>query len=233
MNYLTRYATLASHRARSKRAKLFRREFAIRPDTKVLDLGSETGEYIANVLADTNFDPKNIYIADIDPDAVAEGARRFGFTPVCIDESGNLPFPDLFFDVVHCSSVIEHVTIPKEAVWRIRSGRIFRKASMDAQERFSQEIIRIAKQYYVQTPNKWFPIESHSWLPLIGWLPRRMQVPLLRMANKFWIKKTLPDWHLLGPTEMSSLFENSLVVKERVFGLVKSVTALKKVDGLT
>ena len=60
-----------------------------------------------------------------------------------------------------------------------------------------------------------------------------MQVPLLRMANKFWIKKTLPDWHLLGPTEMSSLFENSLVVKERVFGLVKSVTALKKVDGLT
>jgi len=229
MNYLARYVTRYSQRARSKRASLFRQEFVIHSDTKVLDLGSETGEHIANVLTETNFIPRNIYIADIDSGAVAEGARRFGFTPVVIDESGKLPFPDQFFDIVYCSSVIEHVTISKNVVWQIRSGRKFKKMSTEAQTRFSQEINRIGKQYYVQTPNKWFPIESHSWLPVVGWLPRRLQVPLLRFTNLFWIKKAVPDWNLLGARDLSILFENSQVEKEKIFGLVKSVTALKKI----
>lgn len=228
---IARWATRYSQRARAKRAALFRQEFEVHANTKVLDLGSEVGESIANVLAGVDFDPKNIYIADIDAEAIAEGSRRFGFTPVLINESGSLPFPDQFFDIVHCSSVIEHVTVPKWTVWQNRSGRKFRKVSADAQRSFSQEIIRVSKQYYVQTPNKWFPIESHSWLPFIGWLPRRMQIPLLRFTNKFWIKKTAPDWNLLGAGDLSRLFENSPVIKERCFGLVKSVAALKKLNG--
>jgi SAM-dependent methyltransferase len=227
MNFIARYALNFSQKARGKRAEVFRQLFTVGPDTKLLDLGSEVGEHIAKLVADTAIIPANVYIADIDADAVAEGARRFGFTPVVINESGRLPFPDGYFDVVHCSSVVEHVTIPKADIWSLRSGREFRRRSEEAQAKFAQEIKRVGRQYYVQTPDKWFPVESHSWLPFVGWLPRRVLIPVLRLTNSFWVKKTSPDWHLLDARELSGLFEGGSVVREKSFGMVKSITACK------
>src|ERR1700751_3313105 len=157
MNILMRAATTYSKGARARRAEVFRQLFTIHANTKVLDLGSETGRYIAQVLTGSGIKPENVYLADIDRDAVAEGSRRFGFTPVVIDEFSPLPFPDKFFDVVHCSSVLEHVTVPKSDVWAVNSGRKFRRLSIDAQRAFAQEIKRLGGQYYVQTPNRWFP----------------------------------------------------------------------------
>ena len=227
MNFIARYARSYSQRARAKRAEVFRQRFVISADTKLLDLGSEVGAHIADIVAGTDIKPANVYIADIDADAVAEGSRRFGFTPVVINESGRLPFPDGFFDIVHCSSVVEHVTVPKADVWSLRSGREFRHRSEDAQAEFAREIKRVGRQYYVQTPDKWFPVESHSWLPFIGWLPRRLLIPVLKLTNSFWVKQTAPDWNLLDARKLSHLFEGRPVIKERSFGLVKSVTACK------
>lgn len=56
---------------------------------------------------------KSVYIADIDVELVEKGSRKYGFVPVIISESGALSFEDKFFDIVYCSSVIEHVTIIK------------------------------------------------------------------------------------------------------------------------
>lgn len=228
LQLLLRVATAYSERARTRRAEVFRQLFQVQPDTKVLDLGSETGRHIHAVLAGSGIKPENVYIADIDSEAVAEGAERFGFTPVVIPESGQLPFPDRYFDIVHCSSVIEHVTVPKADVWIIRSGKDFRRLSMAAQYNFAQEIARLGRQYYVQTPNKWFPIESHSWLPFFGWLPRRVLVRFLRITNVIWVKGTAPDWNLLDEKNLSRLFGAGVtIIKERSFGMVKSITALK------
>ena len=179
------------------------------------------------LLAGTSITPRNVYIADIDPDAVARGAEIHGFTPVVINESGRLPFADGFFDIVHCSSVVEHVTVPKSDMWNIRSGREFRALSEAAQQKFADEIMRVGKQYYVQTPDRWFPVESHSWLPFLGWLPRRALIPVLHFSNSFWIKKTCPDWHLLDARQLSELFAGRPVIKERSLGMVKSITAVK------
>jgi SAM-dependent methyltransferase len=227
MNFLVRAATNFSRRARARRAEVFRQLFTINANTKVLDLGSETGQYIEKVLKGTGIEPKNVYIADLNRDAVTEGSQRFGFTPVVIHESGALPFPDGFFDVVHCSSVIEHVTVRKSDVWKVRSGKEFRKSSSAAKRDFAQEVKRLGKQYYVQTPNRWFPLESHSWLPFLGWLPRRLLIPVLRTTNAFWVKKTAPDWNLLGAKALAQLFDDGVILKERSFGMVKSVTACK------
>jgi SAM-dependent methyltransferase len=230
MNILVRAAAAYSQRARDRRAEVFRQQFIVDANTKVLDLGSEAGHHIRNVLRQSNIESKNVYIADIDPAAVAEGNRLYGFTPVVIDESGALPFPDKFFDVVHCSSVIEHVTVPKSRVWTLHSGEEFRRLSNEAQSNVAREIERVGKQYFVQTPNKWFPIESHSWLPFIGWLPRPLLIRVLRLTNKFWVKKTSPDWNLLDASALARLFEDATVISERSLGMVKSVTALKSVQ---
>ena len=64
-----------------------------------------------------------------------------------------LPFADGAFDVVHSNAVIEHV-----------GGR-------DRQEAFVREALRVGRRVFLTTPNRWFPIEVHTRLPLVHWLP--------------------------------------------------------------
>jgi SAM-dependent methyltransferase len=185
MNLIIKLFSAFSKNAREKRATVFRKSFLIDENTKILDLGSDTGSNIQAVLQGTPFNPKNIYIADINSSAIGKGANTYGFVPVLINESEQLPFDDGAFDIVYSSSVIEHVTVPKEHVWSLYSGKEFRDKSFNRQKVFANEIKRLGKQYFVQTPYKHFPIESHSWLPFFSWLPRRMQIPTLRITNMF------------------------------------------------
>jgi SAM-dependent methyltransferase len=215
-----------SARSRERRARIFRNLFSLDQDTKILDLGSETGANIKAVLEGTPVRPRNVYIADIDAQSVALGSREFGFTPVVIGEAEALPFPDGFFDIVYCSSVIEHVTVSKNVIWELRSGREFQAVARKRQKAFADEIRRLGKGYFVQTPNRHFPIESHTWLPFIAWLPRWLLIPALRLTNRFWVKASSPDFHLLDRKELTQLFDGARIVEERVFGLTKSLIAV-------
>ncbi len=223
---ITGWVNAASARARAGRAALFRRQFVLDEKTTILDLGSETGANIRAVLQGTAVRPENVHIADIDARRVAEGQRRYGFTPVVIGETGTLPFPDQYFQIVYCSSVIEHVTVAKEQVWRLRNGKVFKRLAREHQRAFAAEIRRLGRQYFVQTPNIGFPIESHSWLPMIGYLPRSLQVPVLRVTNRLWVKRTAPDWCLFNRLELSELFPEARIVNEKSFGLTKSLMAV-------
>lgn len=227
MNPLSKLIWSFSAQARKKRAELFRRYFSVDENTKILDLGSETGANIFNVLQSTNYQPQNVYIADIDARAVNEGNRRYGFNGVLIDETGNLPFSDEFFDIVYCSSVIEHTTVPKSAIWNLKNHAAFRAAAWKRQTIFAREITRLGKQYFVQTPARSFPIESHTWLPLVGYLPRQVFLPILRTSNRFWIKQAEPDFNLLNEKDMKELFPNAEIICEKKLGLTKSVMAVK------
>jgi hypothetical protein len=80
----------------------------------------------------------------------------------------------------------------------------------------------------VQTPYKYFPIESHTWLPLVGFLPRVALIPVLKITNLVWIKKTSPDWHLLNKKQMWLLFPDANeIVTDKLFGLVKSIMVIR------
>lgn len=144
--------------------------------------------------------------------------------------SGKLPFAARQFDLVFCSSVIEHVTGPKDQMIATTDGDEFRRRAWQHQLAFAAEVRRVARRYYVQTPHRHFAIESHSWLPgAIVALPRPTQIRLLKRVNdsQLWPKSTLPDWNLLTPREMQELFPDSEVVIERSFGLPKSIMAVK------
>ena len=74
-----------------------------------------------------------------------------------------LPFADSSFDVVHSSAVLEHV------------------GSAENQRGFIAELARVARRAaFLTTPNRWFPVEFHSLLPLVHWLPRPWFRRLLR-----------------------------------------------------
>lgn len=218
-------------RARDQRARLFLQRITLEPQMRVLDLGSGDGSHVSSLLAGSPIHSESIFIADIDRAAVQRGYHKFGFTPVFLEESApRLPFPDNYFDVVFCSSVIEHVTLPKKEVWSIRSSSEFQRRAWRRQREFAGEVQRISKQFFVQTPNRYFPIESHTWLPFIAWLPRPWLLSTLSLTNRIWIKKTGADWCLLDKRQLAELFPAATILEEKFFGFTKSVIAIQGFD---
>ncbi len=216
-----------SRKARDKRKAFFLSRFEIDRNTKILDLGSENGAYLNQLLANTQVDPKNVYIADIDREAVNKGSLLFGYNAVHLGEAQMLPFTDKYFDIIFCSSVIEHVTIPKKRLWEPIPDAEFKQLSLKRQCEFASEIKRVGRQYFVQTPYKGFLIESHTWLPFVGWFPRGLQLLVIKYSNRFWVKSTQPDWNLLDKNELMGLFDGAILFQEQFLGMTKSIIAIK------
>lgn len=227
MNPIRKAFERLSASARADRARLFRECFDLDIYTKVLDLGSEDGTNIASILEGTEVRPANVFIADIDREALERGKERFGFSPAYIKEGERLPFDERYFDIVYCSSVIEHVTGPKARIWEIKSDREFRSRAWERQTAFAADIQRVGRQYFVQTPCRSFPIESHTWLPLVGILPRWILIPVMKAANAVWIKRSIPDFNLLSPLEMQKLFPEARIELETRSGMTKSIMAIR------
>jgi SAM-dependent methyltransferase len=113
------------------------------------------------------------------------------------DASQGLPFADAQFDLVYCSSVIEHVPRPRRAA-------------------FAAEARRVGRGWFVQTPAYSFPVEPHALLPFAHWLPSRVR-------RSYWRLGAAGAWEeieLLGRAEMEALFGPAL--PERAGPLVKS-----------
>ncbi len=204
---------------------MFRDAFNIGPETKILDLGGGTGGHIASILDG----PADVTVADISESDLAQAARR-GFSTVQLEgDEDVMPFEDDTFDVVFCSSVIEHVTGPKEDMRWMTDDRKFNENADRYQGQFAAELRRIGKGYFVQTPYKYFIVESHSWLPVfIVMMPRWLMVPTIRFTNRFWPKGTRPDFRLYTRKQMREQFPDSEIDSERVLGMTKSLIAVKK-----
>jgi SAM-dependent methyltransferase len=214
-----------STRSRKNRGRLFIRYMEPTSRDKILDLGSGTGSHLSSIIPFR----ENIYIADINQYQLVYGEEKYGYKPVQIDESGRLPFSNQFFDIVFCSSVIEHVTAPKREVHKYKTHDTFYNDSIQSQQVFANEIQRVGKRYFVQTPSKYFLIESHTWMPvLIVLLPRIWQIKLIDFLNLWWPKKTTPDWNLLTTYDMQRLFPNAEIVHEKLLGVTKSIMAIKR-----
>lgn len=182
---LARIASPLAARARRRRHERFFTLAGLRPDARVLDLGCGR---IGLRAAEPNLD-----ITGVDLIERPDYPGPF----VCADASEGLPFSDDEFDLVYCSSVIEHVPPERRAA-------------------FASELRRVGSGWFVQTPAFSFPIEPHSLLPFAHWLQPRLRKP-------YWRLGAAGDWEdirLLRRAEMEELFGPALA--ERVGPLVKS-----------
>jgi len=131
-------------------------------------------------------------------------------------DARNLKVEDSSFDVVFSNSVIEHV------------------GSYEDQSRMAEEVSRVGKCYFVQTPNKCFPLEPHFLFPFFQFIPMKIQVLLLQNFNLGWFEKT-PDAikareivesiRLLSRREFVALFPKARIYEEKIFGITKSFVA--------
>ena len=125
-------------------------------------------------------------------------------------------FSDGQFDIVFSNSMIEHMP------------------SFADQQRCAQEMKRVGLRYFVQTPNRYFPIEPHFLYPYFQFYPAWLKAFLLRWVNIGWYPvaswedavETSGSVRLLTKRDMQRLFPGAAIVDEKFFGLVKSFTAL-------
>lgn len=212
-----------SKRARAKRKALFIRYMNPCEENIILDLGSEDGRYISSIIPFR----KNVFISDISYKFLKVGKEKYKFKGILLPDDGCMPFDDKSFDIVHCSSVIEHVTVKKNKIYKYKTWNDFRTDAFENQKQFANEIRRIAKNYFIQTPNKYFIIESHTLLPLTNLLSRKILMFFIPLLNKFWIKKTSLDWNLLSKKEFEELFPEAKIIKEKFLFMTKSLIAIK------
>jgi hypothetical protein len=136
---------------------------------------------------------------NLDSDAASTGLR-------VVADGCALPFSNEAFDIAFSNSVIEHL------------------GSHAAQVRFANEFRRVGRRYFLQTPNKWFPIEPHYLFPMFQFLPVRLQRWLHTHFDVGTFKKTDPfgTIRLMTRAELSSLFPEAKLVPERLGPFVKS-----------
>jgi ubiquinone/menaquinone biosynthesis C-methylase UbiE len=209
---------------KEQRVKLFIEKLGLGPDDQILDLGSEDGSYLSKFYPY----PHNITIADIFEEPMKAGVKAHGLKGYrVIPVEGKLPMDDGEFDAIWCNSVIEHVTIPRDELGRVSNPEFIQRANQHQLE-FAQEIARIGKKYLVQTPNINFPVESHSWLPLIPYLPQNMRYWVGQNTKSIWVKQWTADFYLYSESRFKNHYPDaSEIVKEKAFGLTKSYIALR------
>jgi SAM-dependent methyltransferase len=182
-------ADRVSLRSRRRKLGLFMETMRPTAATTVLDIGADdSGFGAAGGCATLNFFeelypwPERITAVGLN-EGDAFRARYPRVTYVQADALA-LPFYDGAFDVVFSNAVVEHV-----------GGR-------PEQERFVQEALRVGRRAFVTTPNRWFPLELHTRLPLVHWLPERAAHRAYDLARKPWAKEN----HLLGAGDLERLF---------------------------
>ena len=107
----------------------------IGPETRVLDVGGTLDIWLLAPLM-----PRLVMLNN---QPAAPGAPA----PDLLADGRSLPFRDASFDVVFSNSVIEHL------------------GDAQSQVRFAAEVARVGNAYWVQTPNRLFPVEQHLFMP--------------------------------------------------------------------
>jgi len=123
------------------------------------------------------------------------------------------------FDLVYSNSVIEHV-----------GGHHRRRA-------FAEHVRALADHHWIQTPNRWFPVEPHWLFPGFQYLPVRTRATVTQVwpigaftARRDSLRQRMGDAmdvELLSPSELQWYFPDSRVLRERVLGLSKSLIAVR------
>jgi len=114
---------------------------------------------------------------------------------------------------VHSNSVIEHV------------------GGFEDQLKMALEVRRVGKQFFLQTPNYYFPIEPHFKAFFFHWLPRKLKVFLVsllsighfpRAKNHRHAEEIVDSAQLTTFKEMEVMFPEAVIHREILLGLTKS-----------
>jgi 2-polyprenyl-3-methyl-5-hydroxy-6-metoxy-1,4-benzoquinol methylase len=189
---------------RKDRMLLFRERFPIDGNTTVLDMGG--GAFNWTLISER----PRLTILD-----VYDHHNKAVWAKYVVGDGCKTDFASGEFDIVFSNSVIEHV------------------GGVERQKQFASECMRCGRGFFVQTPNRWFPLDTHTLLPFAHWLPQRFFRKLLRFAPRFLFFKSDPgdmndfaNMRLLSKSDMETLFPGAEIIEEKFYGITKSLIAV-------
>jgi SAM-dependent methyltransferase len=178
-----------SLRSRQRKLRLFLDEMQPTSETTVLDVGADElafgeggGCGTLNFFEELYPWPDRITALGLHDGA---GFReRYPAVRYVQGDACALPFGDGEFEVVFSNAVIEHV-----------GGR-------ERQRRLVLEALRVGRRVFLTTPNRRFPVEVHTRLPFVHWLPDAVAHRAYDLVGKGFAK----ELDLLSPGTLASLF---------------------------
>jgi hypothetical protein len=199
-------------RCRALRFEELLRRFPNLEDMRVVDLGGTPDFWRAAPIR-----PKHVTTVNLDNNYRAdESWLDHVVADAC--ELASLEACPGSYDLAISNSLIEHV------------GGYQRRRNL------ARVVMAAASSYWVQTPNRYFPIEPHYVAPGFQFLPtgaRAAAVQHWPLARDRVLTRADALAHvlsidLIGPTELQYLFPDSRIWHERIAGLSKSIVAIKK-----
>ena len=180
---------------------------------RILDVGGT--QQFWQLMAPDQLDGIHVTLFNLGP----EQNTKPGFDSVSGDARDLSRYEPNSFDVVFSNSVIEHLG-PRFA----------------DQQRMADEIKRVGKRYFVQTPNRYFPLEPHFLVPGFQFFPVALRTWMVSRFNVGWYER-IPDKKkaraevesvaLLSEGDVRRLFPEARIYREKALGLTKSFVAYR------
>lgn len=181
---------------------------------RILDVGGRP-QYWELMLDDGSLSQRfDITVLNYAPSHLSTAHKNF---TMVVGDGRKMPqFADQQFDIVFSNSTIEHV------------------GDFDDQAQMANEVRRIGRQYYVQTPNRYFPIEPHFVVPFFQFMPITVRAAIVQRFDLNGYARS-PQWddavrkvssiRLLTRKEVVQLFPEATIFEEKYYGLTKSFVA--------
>jgi len=195
--------------SRRTRFALFMHWLTPRSTDRLLDVGVTDTDWRSSNFLEAGYPwPEQITAISLEPMPTFE--RLFPSVRVVVGDGRRLPFESNSFDIGFSNAVIEHV------------------GSRSDQRRFVGELMRTCRHVFVATPNAAFPIDPHTLLPFVHWLPRRLRDRVLCLVGQErWAGES--NLNPLRASELAGLFPAETrvqIVRQRVLGLTTVIIAV-------
>ena len=159
---------------RQKIHKIFLKETGYNLNSTLLDIGTSNTEDINhNIILQKTSNNHNIFsLSNTNLNNIEDkysNVKKFYKA-----DGKNTGLESNGFDIVYSSATIEHV------------------GSIENQIQFIKELYRLSKKTtFITTPNRFYPIDFHTKLPFIHWLPKKIHRRLLNILGlKFYAKES-------------------------------------------
>jgi len=177
-----------------------------KPDDRILDVGVGSHIFLGTNFLEQwyKYPEKIVALAYGEADEYSNFSQDFPKTKLIFGDGKAIPFPDNYFDIVFCNAVVEHAGKAEE------------------QKRLIRETIRVGKKAFITTPNFWFPIDTHTLLPFVHYLPLRLRFWVYKIFGKEYFAD-INRLNLLTEKELLSFFPEEAkvtLIKQRFLGLV-------------
>ena len=173
-NYSTiksKFYDLGLKKYRKKIHKIFLNSFNLKPNTKILDVGTtelldDHENYLLN-----NYNHKES-LTCFSNQNLKKLKDAFPSINILQGDGKKMPIEDKSYNIVYSNATIEHV------------------GSDDEQIKFLSELFRVSSEgVFVTTPNRFFPLDLHTMLPLIHFFPKKIHRKILNILNYKFLSK--------------------------------------------